>query len=169
MRRFTAGDTVTRDFALAAAAVQLPTVDAPRGVGVEGFQERQKVGFGKFFPDSLLRANEQMRLPEMLDRHAGIGFGRVEGALAAISRRRSSHDGKPCYMQVVVDGVIVYRSVAPGFETFDVSKTPPDLLMYDVASLAAVEVYRSAAETPIEFGGTGAQCGTVVLWTRRGP
>jgi hypothetical protein len=46
--------------------------------------------------------------------------------------------------------------------------TPPDLKLFDVASREAVEVYRSPAEAPVEFGGEGAECGTIVLWTRRG-
>ena len=31
----------------------------------------------------------------------------------------------------------------------------------------SVEVYASGGRTPLEFSGAGAECGTVVLWTRR--
>lgn len=40
-----------------------------------------------------------------------------------------------------------------------------------VATVEAVEVYRTAAETPPEFRGAGADCGVIVVWTavRTGP
>lgn len=34
------------------------------------------------------------------------------------------------------------------------------------AQVEAVEVYRNAAETPIEFRTPGSDCGVVVIWTR---
>lgn len=38
----------------------------------------------------------------------------------------------------------------------------------DPFELAAVEVYRSAAEIPPQFNGPNAGCGAIVLWTKRG-
>jgi len=38
----------------------------------------------------------------------------------------------------------------------------------DPFELAAVEVYRSAAEIPPQFNGPNAGCGVIVLWTKRG-
>lgn len=34
--------------------------------------------------------------------------------------------------------------------------------------VATVEVYPSASEMPAEFGGSTGQCGSIVIWTRRG-
>ena len=45
---------------------------------------------------------------------------------------------------------------------------PPDLSKFNPLDLEAVEVYRSAAELPIEYGGTNAACGVLLLWTRIG-
>jgi len=34
--------------------------------------------------------------------------------------------------------------------------------------IAAIEVYKSSAETPMQFqGADGGPCGTIVIWTRR--
>jgi hypothetical protein len=67
---------------------------------------------------------------------------------------------------VIVDGVVVYRAVPPGFTT---QNRPPDFSRdFTVPDLEAIEVYRSSAETPIEFGEGGAPCGAIVLWSRRG-
>jgi hypothetical protein len=34
--------------------------------------------------------------------------------------------------------------------------------------LAGIEVYRSAAEIPIQFGGPNSRCGVIVMWNKRG-
>lgn len=47
------------------------------------------------------------------------------------------------------------------------SGAPPVIDQFSAVELDAIEVYRGASETPIEFGGRGAGCGTVLLWTRR--
>jgi hypothetical protein len=41
--------------------------------------------------------------------------------------------------------------------------------MFNLFGLDAVEVYRSAAEVPVEYGGSNAGCGVILLWSRRGP
>jgi hypothetical protein len=63
-----------------------------------------------------------------------------------------------CYSQVYVDGVRIYAPRDPS--------PVPDLSRYDAASLEGLEYYPGPATTPPEYGGTGATCGTVVLWTR---
>jgi|GEM_PF-671064 len=168
-------DTVWANAMLVSQTVRLDSIvvtaspDQPRGLGLEAFEERRRLGFGRFIDSATLRRNEHVPLVQMLGRLQGIEFDRVPGEtgqIAAKSARRQI--GQPCFMQVVLDGVVLYRSVAPAgnAENARTGKPPPDLQMFSVASLAAVEVYRGAAETPIEFGGSGAGCGTVVLWTR---
>jgi hypothetical protein len=38
------------------------------------------------------------------------------------------------------------------------------------STIAAVEVYRSASQVPVQFGGTSVEtlCGVIVIWTRTG-
>ena len=168
-------DTVWANPMLVAQTVQLDPItvtakpDAPRGLGLEAFEERRKLGFGKFIDSSTLRRNEHQRLPALLDRLQGIGFTIVDKGVVAVSRRRFGPMGEPCYMSVVLDGTVIYSSSAPGLGGggSPTERPPPDLKMFDVASLSAVELYRGAGEVPIEFGGAGAACGVLVLWTRR--
>ena len=167
-------DTVWANPMLVAHTVQLDPIavtakpDAPRGLGLEAFEERRKLGFGKFIDSSTLRRNEHQRLPALLDRLQGIGFNILDKGVVAVSRRRFGPMGEPCYMSVVLDGSVIYSSVAPGLGGGGgAGRSPPDLKMFDVASLVAVELYRGAGEVPIEFGGAGAACGALVLWTRR--
>ncbi|HEX7025170.1 MAG TPA: carboxypeptidase regulatory-like domain-containing protein, partial [Gemmatimonadales bacterium] len=80
--------------------------DAPRGIGVEAFEERRRLGFGKFLDSTDLRRNDHLPLVEMLGRLQGIGFARVPGeknSIAAVSQRRFTPDGGVCYMSVIVD------------------------------------------------------------------
>lgn len=172
-------DTVWANAALVASPVALPPLEVeakpplPRGIGREAFEDRRRMGFGKFFDSTVFRRSENRYLKDLL---AGIPGVRIVAkemnpgsrmyVYWAASTRRSGPRGELCFMQIVLDGVVMYRGVAPtGTRTRD----PPDLWRdFEVSSLEAMEVYRSAAETPIEFGGSGADCGTIVLWSRRG-
>jgi hypothetical protein len=44
-----------------------------------------------------------------------------------------------------------------------------DLREFALTGLDAVEVYRSAAEVPLEYGGANAGCGVILLWSRLTP
>ena len=64
-------------------------------------------------------------------------------------------------MTVMVDGVALYRSGE--------IRPPPDLSReFRVADLESIEIYRSTAEVPGEFGGSAGACGVIVFWSRRG-
>jgi hypothetical protein len=65
-------------------------------------------------------------------------------------------------LTVILDGAVLYRSGSP-------IHAPPDFDRdFRVAELESIELYRSAAEIPVEFGGSGGGCGVLVLWSRRG-
>ena len=68
-------------------------------------------------------------------------------------------------MQLVIDGMVLYRARAGGGDidwqsTYDVNTLP-------IPELVAVEIYRSPAEVPMEYGGPSAECGVVLFWTMR--
>jgi carboxypeptidase-like protein len=149
------------------------------GLGLEAFESRRHAGFGRFIDSAELRRSDHLEVADML-RRVGVWVVRFQECelirprvsrcgpveLRAASSRRGTMDGSGCWMQVIVDGVVVYRAVPPGFPTVD---RPPDFARdFGVSDLQAVEVYRSSAETPIEFGQGGAPCGAIVLWSRRG-
>jgi hypothetical protein len=114
----------------------------------EEFEERRRMGFGSFIDSTVLRNSEQLRLPDVLRRVNGISLVQRRNTAYAVSIRRPG-----CYVQVILDG--------------NVSRVL-NLLDFDIAALEAVEVYRSAAETPSDFNSSGAACGTIVLWSRLG-
>ena len=147
----------------------------PRGIGVESFEERRRLGFGRFIDSAMIRRSEHLRVSDVLERVQsgirlidtgdGIHGPNAHHLWAASSRRPSAVWQRHCWMQVIVDGVVLYSSA-----NANPMNEPPDFRRdFQVASFQAIEIYRSAAETPIEFGGPGADCGTIVLWSRRGP
>jgi hypothetical protein len=181
------GDTVRLDIVMRMDTVQeLPSLTVTarppmgRGLGMrESFEERRKLGFGKFIDSAVLRANEHRRVSDVLRsipgvwliwysdtlsglrRAVGVGAAREPPELRATTTRRPFGNRGYCWSSVILDGMVLYRSWSPG--------KPPDWSRdFYVNELEAIEVYRSAAETPSEFGGTVGECGVIVLWSRRG-
>lgn len=174
--RVTNRDTVWVNPLLIAGAVELPAIETvaeekhPRGSGLEGFEERRKMGFGVFIDSEKLRKVENLRVGDVLRRTAHVvlltRFGGVAnltlGSEAfASSRRKPLLTGLPCWMQVIVDGQPLYRA--------GLDKIPPNFASdFYVSEMEAIEIYSGAAGTPAEFNSAGAACGTIVMWTRRG-
>ena len=142
---------------------------APRGVGVEAFEERRRLGFGKFIDSAELRRSGNRRLTDLLRGVPGVRMvyhiddpsRPWDFEWRAASGRKQNADGQPCWMSVVLDGAPIYRSGS--------LSRPPNFHreLFEVASLEAVEVYRSPAEVPQEYGGPSEQCGLLLLWSRR--
>ncbi len=168
-----ATDSLTIDIVLLTVNVQqLDTVlvqtRKPRGVGREAFEERRALGFGKFIDSTELRRSEGRRLHELLREKGSVVMQRSLGVYYGYHAVNPTKyvigpDGKPqvrCYMTIIQDGVTLYRAG---------SDMPPVDLSRDiqVANLDAIEVYRSTGQIPVEFAGRGADCGVIVLWTRR--
>ncbi len=165
------GDTGTAvvDVELASEVVVLPEVET-RGRGPaevplklrEWARRRQFNVVGKFWDDSLLRTKEYQRLPELLQ---GIGAVRIIRAAGGrfLASARGSYPKKPldprvpaaCYVEVLLDGARL-SSVY----------TPANLDDIPIQQIAAMELYRSISELPIEFQWPGSACGVLAIWTR---
>ena len=181
------GDTTTLDVLLIsenAQRLEPIAVDAspnvPRSLGVrESFEDRRRLGLGKFIDSTVLRANENRHVADLLRSIPGLQLVRGQACNAItfmcgpIGLYVKGTRGNPirfiapgrttsCWASVVVDGEVKYQdgsSLMP----------PPELNSeFSVAELEAIEVYRSPAEYPSEFGGIVGNCGLIVLWTRRG-
>lgn len=64
-----------------------------------------------------------------------------------------------CFMDVYIDGAMVFDSRQPINGLFDVNTVPPD-------HIAGIEVYVSAAQIPAKYNRTGGGCGVLLIWTR---
>lgn len=174
-------DTAWVNPILVAIAVELAPVEVkaeerptPK-VGLDLFEERRRMGFGKFIDSTMLRRLEHLKVADVLRRHTTVSLAHGRnGELWAESARkigtfsRPGRPPEPCWMQVVVDGVVLYRPEWDRSRPPDFPLVRPDFNKdFRVSDFEAIEVYHSAAETPQEFSGTSAACGTIVLWSRR--
>lgn len=170
--RVTGRDTVWVNPLLVAGVVELPAIETvveearPRGSGIEAFDERRKLGFGKFIDSDMLREMDNRRVGDVLARYTNVRLIRRYDKVYAHSSRQVGPNGGDCWMQVVVDGMVVYK---PEYQFPPRSLPPPDFTReYAVSEIEKMEVYASAAGTPAEFNSASAACGTIVIWTRRG-
>jgi hypothetical protein len=170
-----------RAFATQLEPVKVSASERTMGLGREGFAERRAMGFGKFIDSTALRARDGQRLSDVLreltnvrqiewrDPNSSILEMRAISSLKEPPQRYQQSNGKdyparpPCFVSVFFNGSPVYRS--------DVSLgngRPPDVSRdFMVSSLESVEYYRGASDTPQQFGGGNADCGALVLWSRR--
>lgn len=175
MVRLESGQAKTHDVILERTPQYLDTVVVRErtkvaGVGLAAFAERQRLGFGKFFDTTFLRKNEHRKLQHFLGEIPGVRIVAPPHCASrdcwqppttmrvAFGRRM----GTDCAMLVILDGVALSNATGSWEGAFDLNAMP-------LSNLAAVEVYRSAAEIPGEFNGPRSQCGVLVLWTRREP
>jgi hypothetical protein len=144
-----------------------------------GFYDRLVQGFGRFYTPADIEKAHALKPTELLFNIDRVSVGTPDPSVCEtpggsprpppqagergrpLDCRRpviqmSSPTG-PCFPPVYVDGVLV--------------ATDGDLdAAVNMASIEALEIYRGAAEIPLQWGGTMASgCGVVLAWTKQGP
>jgi outer membrane cobalamin receptor len=127
------------------------------------------LGFGSFLTREEMEKQRDRPLGEILTRLPGVRYNRYgsEGAIAShrggrarggdsFDRRKGAPPG--CYAQVYLDGIRIF-SASAGEPLFNINSLEP-------SSIQGIEYYAGAAQTPMQFNPTNAECGTVVIWTR---
>ena len=120
-----------------------------------GFNERQTSGFGFFITPEEIQRRNPAYFGELFRNTPGValqGGGSFSGT--QIEFRNASIRGGTCRPQVYVDGAQVNTDFG-GLEE-----------VVDIHQISAVEVYTRASNVPLEWGGTTAGCGVVLIWTR---
>ena len=186
--RLGSGDTLRVDFVLSEIPQELAPVvvtaeEAPLPTGImRAFEERRRMGFGRFITRDMLDQREHDTVSGILRGMAGVrmvqrptacgggfsaatgrGIAAVEFSTNASAAGATCGGGTPlpaaCYMSIYQDGVRIW---GPG------SPEVPDFEQMRNNQFEGVEVYRGPAELPIQYQGTGAACGAILLWTRIG-
>lgn len=169
----TAGETTRANATLVRSDVVLDPIVvtgepmADVGLAGPGFEERRKMGFGRFVLPEEMRRSEHMGLHDVL-RRQGVNVMLQDSRWIPMHPTSRDLLGAPdCQMSVYLDGILVHKGGRIGASTVD-----GDLDLrrgFDISALTAIEIYSRAAQVPIEFSGAQASCGVVVLWSRRGP
>lgn len=160
-------DSTVVDFALSASVQRLAPVEVEasaerRSAKMAGFEQRRRFNFGTFVTRADLADQEQRPLSNVLREAAGVqlvplrrgGFAAASGRGPPSLSRGSGGDPSRCYMTVFLDGMML-----PG---------SPNVDEFRVEGLEAIEIYRGASQTPVEFNMVNSNCGVLVLWTRVG-
>ena len=126
-----------------------------------GFYDRKKAGQGYFIERPLIESRESRLTSELFTGITGVkllhkpggGYFVVLRGGMATRLSRNPH----CPPRVFLDGALVQ---AFG-EWYDL-----DLIQRN--ELEAIEVYRSPAQLPAQYGGAESRCGVILLWRRVG-
>jgi hypothetical protein len=169
--------TTDRQFVLTAAQVLDSVVVAARRATIPEFEERRKLGIGRYLTRDELAKQESRRMSEVLAHVGGLRIERGSGGGQAwISGGRGqvtayepdplakAMGAKPaCYVDVWLDGVRLYAGQlgSMGQPLFNVNSIQP-------GDLEAIEYYAGAASVPAKYARSGLDCGVLVMWTRRG-
>lgn len=186
-----AGDDLTSIFRLRRRPIELEPLEVSvaatrHHLAMEGFYDRQRSDFGMFLgPDDIERRTAH-RITDLLLGLPGVRMvSMTSGSVGArfIQLRGSSlSQGGVCRPRIFVDGLLYALGDSRPIEQREGEETEMEetldvldqgLSLDDIgppSDLAAIEVYRSATEVPVQFGGTSVQtlCGVIVVWTKRG-
>jgi hypothetical protein len=115
-----------------------------------GFYQRRKMGFGHFIPPEEIERRQPLRFHDLL---RGIPGVRVDSEGGITLRGGYGTSMGFCPPRFFLDGV-------PLDDREAVEQLP-------ALEVAAVEVYRGAAQVPPQYGGATGACGVVVVWLKR--
>ena len=146
-----------------------------------GYHQRRERGVGRFLDRNLLEKNSHRRTADILNTVPGVYvmYGYTSKAWASSGRNITSTScptcgptggainpgdrlagaGPACYMDVYIDGTLVYNSGMRYAALYDLNSIEP-------GSIEAIEVYSSGSNLPSEFQRTSGGCGAVLIWLR---
>lgn len=161
---FAAGETVEAEVDMVRAPIELEGVTVTgrtvsRSLSTSGFYARKRSGFGQFIDIDEIKARRPDRLSTLLRGTVGVQVRYCEPpncndrGYMLISNLSNVSLKEACPMRIFVDGMFVENA---------------NIDAHNVHNIDGVEIYRHTAGLPPQYGGTGATCGVVLIWTRFG-
>ena len=166
--------------------IEVSVAATRRHLEMEGFYERQRSDFGYFLAPEQIEKRGAPRLTDLLMGLPGVRMMSTTSGSAGgrfiVLRGSSLSQGGSCRPRVFVDGLMYAKGDSHPIERVEGLETELDLepefvdqglSLDDIgppSDIAAIEIYRSAIEVPVQFGGTSVEtlCGVIVIWTKRG-
>lgn len=163
-------EAFSRDFLLERLPVELGRVEviasseSPTAGKLAGFKERQRSQVGNFLDSTRIAQWSNRRFGDLMSLLPGVDLQRAGGKAYAVGSRAqpsllAPRQADPCYMDIYLDGALVYTKAMAGSPPFDLNSITTD-------HVAAVESYSSTARIPAQFNKTSKGCGVLVIWTR---
>lgn len=129
-------------------------ITAKRGSEIAGFDQRKKSGLGYYMDRDQVEKAGAISTTDLFRQVPGLTVA-WDGQGYQIQVNRASNGGM-CPVAYYIDGS-PFLSLG---DDIDQIVRPEDI--------AAIEVYKSSAETPMQFqGADGGPCGTILIWTKR--
>lgn len=120
-----------------------------------GFEERKRMGIGRFLTEEEISRAPGTRLSEKLRVLSGIRvlYSRSGSNHVRIETTRGPQGlrNAPCYARLILDG----EHVAPDFSINHI----------DPGEVAALEWYAGPSQIPAQYNLTGNACGLLIIWT----
>ena len=154
---------------------------------VREFEENRRAGFGHFFDRAELAKREGRSTSSVLAEIPGVYIVQGKGSHAWVGggvrtpfgQQRANPDladaaqgarSGGCYAQVYLDQALIFggrkfpeKNGHMTFEPlFDINTIPPE-------QIEAIEYYADRAQTPGRYAAKGAECGVLIIHTRRNP
>ena len=187
-----AGDSLTTVYHLGRLPVLLDPVEVSaleleRYLNLMGFYERQRADFGHYVTPADIDRRQASRVTDLLSALPGVKVVASGGVGGRAIQLRGSNlsEGGLCRPRVYVDGLLYARGDSRPRRTTtdqaateqriedDIQRIDQGISLDDIghpSTIAAIEVYRSASQVPVQFGGASVEtlCGVIVVWTRAG-
>lgn len=128
----------------------------------DGFRHRRERGFGDYITRQEIERRSPAHVTDLLRTMPGVNVsssGRAAHGVVTMGRGNGPFGGS-CPAQVYVDNFHVNKAGGRTFRIDDVV-APSDV--------EGIEVYRGLATVPAQFLSPEADCGVIVIWTRRAP
>jgi hypothetical protein len=166
---FARGQVLEADLVMTPVIAKLDTVEVKDklvDIRLVDFEERRKLGVGRFLDTQFFEKNKDRQTAIILTGSIpGIHtLGNTDEKFIVSSRPTSNP--KKCYVQVVVNGNVMYNGYQ-GQPEFDINSI-------QAGDILGVEYY-TVAEVPARYNATGGSdpqkvagpaCGTLVVWTK---
>ncbi|MFH1765910.1 MAG: TonB-dependent receptor plug domain-containing protein [Gemmatimonadota bacterium] len=151
-----------------------------------GFYERQRADFGYFLGPEQIEKRRAPRITDLLQGLPGVSMVSMSsgsaGARFVQLRGSSLSQGGTCRPRIFVDGLLYAKGDSRPIDRVEGEETERDEILKFVdqgislddigptSDIAGIEIYRSATQVPVQFGGTSVStlCGAIVIWTKRG-
>jgi len=154
-----------------------------------GFYQRQHANFGHFMSPEDIEKRRATTVTDLLTGVPGVSVGltRTGGSVGVRAVELRGSDvarGGVCRPRVFVDGILYAQGDSRTRRADDegdtearleslIQRVDQAISLDDIghpSTIAAVEVYRSAVQVPVQFGGASVEtlCGVIVIWTRTG-
>lgn len=157
--------TMTVEVRLSPEAVPMAPLEVvsgrqkPTSFKLDGFQRRRELGLGSYITRDDIERRNPSHVSDLLRTLPGIQLSSSgTGSNAVVTMDRGVNLRGRCAAQIYVDEFHVNRAGGWTFRIDDVV-SPGDVF--------GIEVYRGLATVPAEFLSPQADCGVVVIWTRR--